>query len=407
MANDCPGLPLTSAQVLFLLEYEAKILWGAWADQTKKDYLDHARHYQNFIHTFNVYLKRLQDKKVVPRSQEPLAIWPVTPKGWRIYAVHMITYRPGRSKAKALKAKARPGLKYSTYVTYKSGVIWYQTMVLGKPWFGNIEPEKRTLRIFHRSLKIFAETELDQTAPMRAKWLNAMATSAKSLEELQVITMACFADDHFLRSNEFLPLIKERPLLLWCDVTTGTKGTIRLAVHEAKAHKGAPVQFSYQHPTGESRNSNMLLARYKRLLTKLDPKLVAPGALIFPNLSTKRRTSPLSQKTFWKRLTSLAARAGIPSHDWNECTANSFRSGAMTRMMRNGCPIHILQRLGRWKSLAALLYYRPSGEDQCRQKSRWNRPNLLPELSRTVPAAAVAPLPANSGISDISDTDYW
>jgi hypothetical protein len=397
VANECPGLPFTTAQVLFLFEYEAKILWGAWADQTKTDYLTHAKHYQNFVYTFNQHIARLKAATVLPMDTEPLPIWPVSPRGWRIYAVHMITYRPGRDRKKG-KIVPRDGLKYNTYVTYKSGVIWYQTMVLDKPWFGTIEPHKRLLRIFHRSLKRFAATELDQTAPMQAKWLNAMAKDASSLKDVQAVSMAALADDHFLRSNEFLPLVKERPDLLWCDHETGSKGTDRLAIHEAKAHKGDPVQLSYHYPSDEPRNSCRLIKRYKAMLRKRDPRLVRPGALMFPNLATKRCNTPLSRAHFWRNLTSVAHRVGISRDDWAECTANSFRSGAMTRMMRNGCPIHILQRLGRWKSLAALMYYRPSGEDQCRQKRRWNRACLLPELPPLPPGEILQ-------VSDISDSD--
>ena len=364
-----------------MLEHEESLMWDAWGQGTKTDYVTHARHYANFVYTFNLRLRDMKKAKLVPATVPELITWPVEFRGWRIYALHLITFRPGR--ARLGDGTHRAGLKYSTYVTYKTGIIWYNTEVLGMPWFGNKEPVKRSLRTFNRVLSKFAETDMAQTAPMRDVWLVAMAKvvesssddSTRYIYDLQALTMACFAFDHFLRSNEFLPLTA-RPTLTWAEWAEGSNGSNRIAIVDGKAHKHDPIEFSFHPATSELHNSCRLMRIYRAQLRKINPSLLAPQSPIFPDLA-KRPGLCLSKSKFWSRLSRLAARAGIDSVAWGACTPNSFRSGAMTRLMRNGCPINVLKVLGRWKSLACLLYYRPSGHDRMRQKLRWGR-SVLP-----------------------------
>mmetsp|Transcript_39011 Transcript_39011/g.65028 ORF Transcript_39011/g.65028 Transcript_39011/m.65028 type:complete len:309 (+) Transcript_39011:157-1083(+) len=71
--------------------------------------------------------------------------------------------------------------------------------------------------------------------------------------------------------------------------------------------------------------------------------------------------SPLIHANFLRSLDRALVDVGFPAKFFH---GHSFRIGAYNRSLDLGVPLHIVESLGRWKSLAHLRYFRPLGSTQ-------------------------------------------
>lgn len=68
--------------------------------------------------------------------------------------------------------------------------------------------------------------------------------------------------------------------------------------------------------------------------------------------------TPYTQRWLLARLRSLLTRARVPKSA--SYTLHSFRAGGTTDAFTAGVPLAVVKTLGRWRSDAVLVYYRPS-----------------------------------------------
>jgi len=82
-----------------------------------------------------------------------------------------------------------------------------------------------------------------------------------------------------------------------------------------------------------------------------------PNALFFPSshktAEGKKTTWP--RQWFGNQVKRSVARIGLNSSQYSD---HSFRAGGATELFVRGVPYHVIKLYGRWKSDAAMFYYR-------------------------------------------------
>lgn len=76
---------------------------------------------------------------------------------------------------------------------------------------------------------------------------------------------------------------------------------------------------------------------------------------------------PLGQNQFNKRLKFYAEKAGIDTKQ-KRCTAHAYRHTWATNMLKNGCDIHTLQRMGGWQDIRTMQRYLNLNDEDMKQK---------------------------------------
>jgi len=82
-----------------------------------------------------------------------------------------------------------------------------------------------------------------------------------------------------------------------------------------------------------------------------------PKALLFPSPRKDSDGQPITYSTNWFRRQVKIAMASI-GHDPDFYAGHSFRAGGATELFTRGLPYEQIKKFGRWKSDAALIYYR-------------------------------------------------
>lgn len=129
----------------------------------------------------------------------------------------------------------------------------------------------------------------------------------------------------------------------------------------------------------ESKNRNALLVPFSTHTSKLLLRLIKENKANFKTdrIFLSSYGEPLGQNQLNKRLKYYAENAGIDSKK-KRVTAHAYRHTWATNMLKNGCDIHTLQKLGGWSDIRTLQrYLNLNAEDMKRSHEEFSPINLV------------------------------
>lgn len=172
--------------------------------------------------------------------------------------------------------------------------------------------------------------------------------SSKPQEHMFFVSML-LAHNGVLRAGELFSGIKVGDLI-WDQFNK----VVTIQIGRTKTHrKGGPIEVLIRDYKGVS--------AYKLLVHWMNKYHLwsQPNSYIIPYISGRSGrinfSIPETIGKFRYRLKTYFAKAGLPDKKF---TGHSFRAGAATDLFSMGVPVHEVQKIGRWKSMAVLIYYR-------------------------------------------------
>ena len=168
--------------------------------------------------------------------------------------------------------------------------------------------------------------------------------------DLQEATMYTMAQQGLLRSGELMSGLSTRNIT-W----TGKGHDFDLELERTKTlRKGPSVTICYEKVSMEQ---SLFAGDFLRKWYDMNNLWDKPDALLFPS---SRRTAEGKEKTWtrqWFRdqVKKSVTRIGL---DASQYSGHSFRAGGATELFVRKVPYNIIKAYGRWKSDAAMLYYR-------------------------------------------------
>lgn len=217
----------------------------------------------------------------------------------------------------------------------------------GGSWLGDLEQLK--LMEVLRELKLEDLSNSRRKRPIRVKELLAIINSLRLEEpiELLVATMLAVGHDGLLRSAELLSGFKVRHLTWSLD-----KSSIRLEIERSKMNRSGESEYVTLFDYGKF-SAVALMRRWfdkNQLWDKYD-------RMIFPAVRYNKLYVEETPSYYWWRKTIkwCCTRIGL---DAKHYSGHSLRAGGATDLFVARVPYYVIKKMGRWKSDAAMLYYR-------------------------------------------------
>lgn len=237
-----------------------------------------------------------------------------------------------------------------------SGVKMYCLRFQRQPWLPPFEADR--LKLVVDTLKRLDSTTSRYRAPATLDLILVLSRSLRDNvpadDSLGVFMF--LAHDGMFRAKELLELRVK-------DISFPSAGLLSIHLRRTKtirAGDGVDVLVrEYQADCGYRRVVNFL-HRYQLWRN--------PDAHLFPSVRyvTVNFSVPLKAEALRQRLKALCCRAGYGDF---RVTGHSFRAGGATDLFNLGVPFQVIQKQGRWKSDAVLLYFKADALDISSQVS--------------------------------------
>lgn len=119
----------------------------------------------------------------------------------------------------------------------------------------------------------------------------------------------------------------------------------------------------------DSKSRKSLLVPFSHHVSKLLLQLIQENKANFKTdrIFLSSFGEPLGQNQFNKRLKFYAEKAGIDTKK-KRCTAHAYRHTWATNMLRNGCDIHTLQKIGGWADIRTMQRYLDLNADDMKRQ---------------------------------------
>lgn len=246
-------------------------------------------------------------------------------------------------------------LGHSVTSTYNlSTALKNFTTINGYPWL-NVQATARIKRL-RRGLGKFQRPSPSRKCPMTLHRILEIltVTPLHDLQDLQYITIAWLAHDALLRFSEIRNLKHNN--IKWTSPSTAT-----ITLEITKTSHDAPkeqIHLEAYTTLDEPISGTHLLKKYIQRLQAAS-MLTDGDTWLFPNLSTKARTTQLNKSHFLKW---LRDKMLILGHDPSRFSGHSFRAGGATDLYASGASPRTIQLTGRWRSEAYIIYIRDHPE---------------------------------------------
>ena len=169
-------------------------------------------------------------------------------------------------------------------------------------------------------------------------------------KDLQEASMYSMPQQGLLRSGELMSGLSTKHIT-W----TGNGNDFDLELDRTKTLlKGSSTSISYEKIEEEQ---IMFAGDYLRKWYDMNDLWNKPNALLFPSShkTAEGKEQTWSRQWFRNQVKRSVARIGLSASQYS---GHSFRADGATELFVRGVPYHVIKLYGRWKSDAAMLYYR-------------------------------------------------
>lgn len=211
--------------------------------------------------------------------------------------------------------------------------------------------ESAQLRLLIKQLKYEDLSAGNRKWPLTRKHLDFIASSMDLGDkyQLQTITMFAVAHDGLLRAGE---LLSERKCqhVLWHSDDEG----FDLLLDRTKTNLSGPsIMVSFRDYSGEFTAVKLLRKWFELcLLWNKSSTVLFPSRQFNGDFNWSKT---MSYGSLLSRVKHQCHRVGLDAKYYG---CHSFRAGGATDLFVARVPYHIIKRMGRWKSDAAMIYYR-------------------------------------------------
>ena len=205
------------------------------------------------------------------------------------------------------------------------------------------------LRALVAELKRADTASSQRKRPIRFDDLLAMAKhwNLDSRADLRIATMFTLAFQGLLRSGELLSGLRAGDIKWNPDRTS-----FQLWLRRTKTVRSGPgVYIGFKKRTG------WFVGDLLRKWFDMEKLWDKPTALLFPSPKVDKNGQARTYSTSWFRRQVKLAVSSI-GLDPSEYSGHSFRAGGATELFARGLGYEQIKKFGRWKSDAALIYYR-------------------------------------------------
>ena len=348
-------------KISFRLELAARL------SETNEKYLRHAQSYIDVFNSIVSAAAREGDTSWLNQT-EP---FPVTAQSWKLFAIHAITLRPGAYDRKT--GQQRIGCMMSSLTQFTTGIKYVNTALLGYEWIFDHDVRAAQLKSeWESALAYVAHTDSGFavtacTSDMMAKlWL---AHDRYNISEVQCMQAMQHAFEFFLRSNEYVDTKTKMPIFIWehlhIETDTGKKVLCRTIQQAKTAKKKKPQVVKAQQRQDDNRCPVRAMLAHRKIMNKYTRKYfgrnLLPSDPVFVEFNDAG--NPICKNDHFvplssRRQTLILRRIAKRAHIDPTISANSARSGAATTALRMNRSLRQIQLLGRWESLASLVYMR-------------------------------------------------
>ena len=217
----------------------------------------------------------------------------------------------------------------------------------GNRWLGDLEQLK--LMAVVSEMKLDDRSVSRRKRPIRLKELLAIINRLElgNVVELLVATMLALGHDGLLRSAELLSGLKVKHLTWRFD-----KLAIRLELERSKMNRSGESEFVNLFDYGKF-SAVSLMRKWFDMNSLWDQY----DRIIFPAVRYNKLCSNETPSYYWWRKTIkwCCAKIGL---DGKYYSGHSLRAGGATDLFVARVPYYVIKKMGRWKSDAAMLYYR-------------------------------------------------
>ena len=345
---------------------------AARLSDTNEKYLRHA---QSYIDVFNSIVAAAQQQGDTSWLDN-LEPFPVTAQSWKLFAVHAIILRPGAYDRRT--GKQRKGCMMSSLQQFTTGIKYVNTSLLGYNWIFDTDVRAAQLKAEWESALAYVAHN-DSGFQVTACTSDLLAKLWQVHNPTDTVEVQCMhamqhAFEFFLRSNEYVDTKTKMPIFTWGDLhiaRTTDKKILSRSIQRAKTAKKAKTQVvQAQDRPNDHRCPVRVLLKHRKIMKALTNKYLGREILLTDPVFVELHDSgspickdnkfiPLTSRTQTSILRRLAKRASIDQ----TISANSARSGAATTALRQNRSLRQIQLLGRWESLASLVYMRMLEED--------------------------------------------
>jgi len=161
---------------------------------------------------------------------------------------------------------------------------------------------------------------------------------------LKIKTMDWMFFDGAHRIGELLPDTLTEPRLMMSALTRNPDGSYTLNIGKTKTDRREQIRVAY--PLREGPCAARFIPQYLALYGINKEVDLAEDRPLFPNMT----------KDKWRKI--IKAQVQHIGLDPTLYSGHSFRAGWATDMFNAQVPYYVIKKLGRWRSDAALLYYR-------------------------------------------------
>jgi len=203
---------------------------------------------------------------------------------------------------------------------------------------------------------LIAQWKLEDVTPSRRKRALRMVELKRMMDQsdltdlvqLLKITMLASGHDGLLRSSEVLSGIRVVQILWRVD-----KEGFRLELPRSKMNRSGDSEFISFHDYGECSGAHLMRRWFDQnhLWGRLD-------SMVFPAVTRSGRLNfgKSPSYSWWRKVIKVKCKEiGL---DDKLYSGHSLRAGGATDLFVAKVPYYIIKKMGRWKSEAAMLYYR-------------------------------------------------
>jgi hypothetical protein len=244
--------------------------------------------------------------------------------------------------AHVLRNKGSTRSVYNLLASLKKNCVYS-----GVGWLNSLDQLK--LRAVLDQLKLDDLSTSKSKRPLRVKELVAIICQLNLQEpvELLVATMLAFGHDGLLRSSELLSGLLVRHLVWRYD-----KKSVRVEIERSKMNRSGESEFVTLFDYGEYSAVALLRKWFNRsgLWNQVNK-------LLFPAVKYNKLCEDTTPSYhWWRKIIKLCCKkVGL---DDKYYSGHSLRAGGATDLFVARVPYYIIKKMGRWKSDAAMLYYR-------------------------------------------------
>lgn len=220
-------------------------------------------------------------------------------------------------------------------------------LIVEEDWLTGVDQLK--LMALLSELKFEDLSKSRRKRPIRLRELIAMISRMDMDDpvELLIATMLALGHDGLLRSAELLSGFHVKHFEWSLD-----KKTVRLEIERSKMNRSGDSEFVSLFDYGEY-SAVSLLGRWFTVQRLWD----VGEHRVFPAVRYKRLYFDRNPNYSWWRRTikKLCKKIGLEERNYS---GHSLRAGGATDLFVCRVPYYIIKKMGRWKSEAAMLYYR-------------------------------------------------